>query len=284
MVDHAETLAGEGQSRFPGWYHFRRRGDLHQKCQGCRTKEGGKICSRTDTCAVCHSWSPREWDALDAAIALSVCRRTNRSRSKEGTVTHQEDVLTLEPEEDTDFDDNKKTKSGKGEMSESLPSRFPEDRGESPLLWDVPRDSTSGEKPSVVVGDSMFYAEDMNGNRVETARSSMERPVQSHTIGVDSGHPAKGSDAGHPVRESDARHLAMGSDARHPCTGSDAGQSDKRSDAGHPGQIQRRLIPFRRTERGWRVVRSLKLDRGWHMQCLDDQRGHQVPSWSGPVS
>ena len=125
MVDHAETLAGEGQSRFPGWYHFHGRGDLHQKCQGCRTKEGGKICSRTDTCAVCHSWSPREWDALDAAIALSVCRRTNRSRSKEGTVTHQEDVLTLEPEEDTDFDDNKKTKSGKGEMSESLPSRFP---------------------------------------------------------------------------------------------------------------------------------------------------------------
>ena len=199
MVDHAETLAGEGQSRFPGWYHFRRRGDLHQKCQGCRTKEGGKICSRTDTCAVCHSWSPREWDALDAAIALSIRRCTNRSQSKEGTVTHQEDVLTLEPEEDTDFNDNKKTKSGKGEMSESLPSRFPEDRGESPLPWDVPRDSTSGEKPSVVVGDSMFYGEDMNGNRVETARSSMERPVQSHTIGVDSGHPAKGSDAGHPV-------------------------------------------------------------------------------------
>ena len=33
-------------------------------------------------------------------------------------MTHQEDMLTLEPEEDTDFNDNKETKSGKSEMSE----------------------------------------------------------------------------------------------------------------------------------------------------------------------
>ena len=98
--------------------------------------------------------------------------------------------------------------------------------GESPLPWEVPRDLTSGEKPPVVVGDSTFYVEDINGNWVETARSSMERPFQSHTVGVDAGHPAKGSDARHP---------ATGSDTRHPCTGSDAGHSDKRSDAGHPG-------------------------------------------------
>ena len=59
-------------------------------------------------------------------------------------MTHQEDVLTLEPEEDTDFDENKKTKSGKGEKSESLPSRFLEDGGKSPLPWDMPRDGSQG--------------------------------------------------------------------------------------------------------------------------------------------
>ena len=117
MADRVETSAGEGQPRFPGCVHFRWRGDLHQKFQGCRTKEGGNICTHTDTCAVCHSWSPRDWEALDAAIALSVRRRTNRSQSKEGTMTHQEDVLTLEPNEDTDFDDNKKTQvREKGEV------------------------------------------------------------------------------------------------------------------------------------------------------------------------
>ena len=57
-----------------------------------------------------------------------------------------------------------------------------------------------------MVGDTMFYVEDMNENWVETARSSLKRPVPSHTVSVNAGHPAKGSDARHPATMSDARH------------------------------------------------------------------------------
>ena len=300
MADRAETAAGEGQPRFPGCSHFRRRRDLHQKCQGCRTKEGGKICSRTDTCAVCHSWSPREWEALDAAIALNVRRRTNRSRSKEGTVTHQEDVLTLEPEEDTDFDDNKKTKSGKGEMSESLPSRFPEDGASHPYRGRTTGLHVRGEAFCCgwwfhilrwghgwkSGGDGLFFYGETSP--VRHGRCGCREPnqgvrCQAPGDGVWCQAPGDGvwCQAGTRVRG-----LMPGTLIRGPMPGTQGALSPRGpmpSIRLERGRIQRRLIPFGWTERDRRAIQFLQMDPRWHTQRLDDRTGHQVPSWSGPV-